>query len=275
MNENELQALASLLDEDDKDILTAIEKQIYMLGSQMIPFLEKEWQKQPNQKTQKRIQTIVNHLHFELVLQRLQMWKESEQTDLLQGLWIIATYHYHDISLENLNIQLERLYQEVSQVFRSDLHPYDQVKVVNSIIFGKLRFKTNGDFQAIDNSMINKVLETRLGNPIALSSVYMMIVQKFNLPIYGVNLPNIFILTYKTELHQFYINPTNKGVIFNRADIENYIEQLAIPSSDVYYEPCKHIDILKRILRNLGYAFEKQNLLANVKEVKAMLGILM
>jgi regulator of sirC expression with transglutaminase-like and TPR domain len=274
MKENELKALVSLLDEDDKEILHLIEKQIYTLGSQMIPYLELEWQQQKNQKTQKRIEDIVHQLRFEEVLAKLQGWKETEQDDLLKGLWIIATYQYPSLELKNLKIQIEQLYYEVWQVFREDLHPHDTVRIMNSIIFGKLRFKPNPDFQAINNSMINMVLETRMGNPIALCCVYMLVAAKFNLPIYGVNLPNIFILTYKSDLLQFYINPTNKGIIFNKSDIDNYIEQLNIQTSDVFYEPCSHIDMLKRILRNLAFSFEKIEDQEKKKEVKRMLGIL-
>lgn len=287
---NELQALASLLDEEDKEILAVIEKQIYALGVQMIPFLEieqiklqknREENQQENQQEnrnreiiQTRIQKILSHLQYDLLFERLKIWKETEQEDLLKGLWIIATYQYPNLNLQSLKITVEQLYYEVWQVLRDDLHPYDQVKIMNSIVFGKLRFKVNTDFQAIDNSMINKVLDTKLGNPIGLCCVYLLIAEKLKLPIYGVNLPNIFVVTYQTNIHHFYINVSNKGVILNRADLDNYIEQLSIPPSDSYYQPCKNIDILKRILRNLGYAFEKHEQLADMKVIKKLLEIL-
>lgn len=274
MTENELQALASLLDEEDKEILLMVEKQIYQLGSQMIPFLEKESQRQTDQKAQKRIATLVQTIQFDTAKQRLTVWKEQAQDDLLQGLWAVASYQYGTLKLEDLKIEMEQLYYEVWQVLKEGWHPYDQIKAINGIIFGKLRFKPNQEFQEVDNSMINRVLETRTGNPITLCSVYILIAKKLNLPIYGVNLPNIFILTYKDNIHQFYINPSNKGVIFSKSDIENYIEQLAIPMQTAYIEPCGHLDILKRILRNLCYAYEKQNRINNVREVKLLLEIL-
>jgi regulator of sirC expression with transglutaminase-like and TPR domain len=274
MTNNELKALVSLIDEEDKEILNLVEKQIYTLGSQVIPYLENEWQQQKDQKIQKRIEDILHHLQFETVLERLQQWKKDEQQDLLTGLWIIATYQYPSLELKNLKIQIEQIYYEVWQVFREGLHPHDLVRIMNSIIFGKLRFKPNTDYQAINNSMINMVLETRMGNPIALCCVYMLVADKLKLPIYGVNLPNIFIITYKSELMQFYINPTNKGIIFSKVDIDNYIEQLNIPAADVFYEPCSHLDMLKRILRNLSFSFEKVEDLDKMKDIKKMLAVL-
>jgi regulator of sirC expression with transglutaminase-like and TPR domain len=274
MKDNELHALASLLDDDDKTVLLMVEKQIYAIGSPMIPFLAKEIEKKPAKATEIRIKKILADLRLVLVMQRLTEWKNTDQKDLLAGLWAISSYQYPTLDIKDLKIQIEQLYYDIWQVMREDLHPYDQIKIMNSIFFGKQKFQPNPDFQSIDNSMINKVLENRLGNPITLCCVYILLAEKLKLPIYGVNLPNIFMLMYNNDLYQFYINPTNKGVIFHRSDIENYIEQLAIPNSEDYYIPCQNIDILKRILRNLGYAFEKQNLLPYVTEVKQILNVL-
>ena len=62
--------------------------------------------------------------------------------------------------------------------------------------------------------MINAVLESKKGNPISMCVVYMLIAQKLKLPVYGVNLPSLFVLTYKKGDEQFYINAFNKGLNF-------------------------------------------------------------
>lgn len=91
------------------------------------------------------------------------------------------------------------------------------------------------------------------------------------MPIYGVNLPNLFILTYKSEETQFYINAFNKGLVFARNDIDNYIGQLKLSPSDRFYQPCSHLDIVQRILRNLVVAFERLGEAHKVDEVKSLL----
>jgi hypothetical protein len=54
----------------------------------------------------------------------------------------------------------------------------------------------------------------------------MLIAQRLNLPVYGVNLPNLFVLTYRSASGQFYINVFNRGLIFTKKDIDQYIDQL-------------------------------------------------
>ena len=79
----------------------------------------------------------------------------------------------------------------------------------------------------------------------------------FRSPIWGVNLPNLFILTYKSGNMQFYINVFNRGLVFSRTDIDSYIAQLNLAQNDIFYQPCQNIDIIRRVLRNLTVAFEK------------------
>jgi regulator of sirC expression with transglutaminase-like and TPR domain len=85
----------------------------------------------------------------------------------------------------------------------------------------------------------------------------MWIAQKLGMPIYGVNLPNLFVLTYKKDELQCYINVFNKGLIFNKVDIDNYLAQLNLSPNDVYYQPCSNLEIIRRVLRNLIMAYEK------------------
>nr|HPI81434.1 transglutaminase-like domain-containing protein [Cyclobacteriaceae bacterium] len=122
------------------------------------------------------------------------------------------------------------------------------------------------------NSLINVVLETRKGNPITLSAIYMLVAQKLKMPVYGVNLPNLFILTYKDDSNtQFYINTFNRGLIFSKHDIENYINELHLAPQASYYEPCSHVEIVRRALRNLITSFEKMGEHAKADEVKVLL----
>jgi regulator of sirC expression with transglutaminase-like and TPR domain len=122
--------------------------------------------------------------------------------------------------------------------------------------------------------MINVVLESKKGNPIALCVIYMLIAQKLKMPVYGVNLPNLFILTYKSEETQFYINVFNRGLIFTRQDIDEYINNLNLASNPIFYEPADNIEIVKRVLRNLMVSFEKLGEHIKTEEVQLLLNSL-
>lgn len=273
MENKELEALVSLLDDDDRDILSHVEQKIISLGEPVIPILESAWEKSMDPVVQARIEDLVHILQYELLKDRLTTWYNQDDPDLLEGMWLLATYQYPDLEIEKLRQELEQLYYEAWLEFKPDAHPFDQVKLLNSVIFGKLKFSANTrNFHSPGNSMINVVLQTKKGNPISLCVVYMMIARKLKMPVLGVNLPNLFILTYKDNLHkQFYINAFNRGLIFSREDIDNYIAELRLTPQDQFYEPCDSRDIIKRSLRNLINSFEKLGDHSKAEEVKQLL----
>ena len=273
MNDNELKALISLLDDEDQEVVDHVEQRIRQMGGQMIPLLETEWEGSFDSTLQKRIEEIIHDLQYESVLDRMRDWKNGGAMDLLEGLWIVATYQYPDLSLHKLKQDVEQLFYDVWVDFKTDMHPDEQIKAMNTAFFSKLKFAPNTKhFHSPANSMINQVLESRRGNPITLCVLYMLIAKRLNLPVYGVNLPNLFVLTYKNNAGvQFYINVFNRGLVFTTKDIDQYIDQLNIKRLDTFYQPCTNADIVRRVLRNLTLAFEKNGDTERVREVEQIL----
>lgn len=273
MEEKELIALVSLLEDDDAKIISHVEEKIISLGGTIIPFLEGQWENSLNPVVQSRIEELIHTLQYDLLRERLASWSENESDDLLKGLWLVSTYQYPDLELEKLKQDLEQIYYEAWLEFSPDAHPYDQIKILNSVLFSKLKFGANSkNFHSPGNSMINVVLGTKKGNPITLCAIYMLVANKLKLPVHGVNLPNLFILTYKKEnFDQFYINAFNRGLIFTRSDINNYIAELRITSQESFYQPCSNKEIVQRCLRNLVNSFEKIGDHAKADEVKVLL----
>lgn len=272
MDDKELKALVSLLDDEDKEVLGHVEEKIISFGDAIIPFLEEQWENSFNPNVQKRIEDIIHTLQFDALKRRLSEWYQSDEPDLLEGMWLIATYQYPDLTLEGLKKQLEQIYYEAWLEFKQDVHPFDQVKILNSVIFGKLKFGANTkNFHAPANSMINIVLESKKGNPISLCVIYLLVAQKLKLPVYGVNLPSLFILTYKSPEVQFYINAFNRGLIFSKQDIDNYIAQLKLEPNEIFYQPCSNTEIIRRMFRNLIVSFDKLGDYDKAVEVKELL----
>jgi regulator of sirC expression with transglutaminase-like and TPR domain len=272
MKEKELKALVSLLDDSDEQVISHVEQKILSIGKEMIPFLEREWESNLNPVVQTKIEELIHTLQYELVRDRLKNWYKGTEQDLLTGMWILSTYQYPDLELDKLKQELEQIYYETWLEFRPDLYPFDQVKVINSVLFNKLKFGANTkNFHSPGNSLINVALETRKGNPITLCVIYMLVAQKLKLPVYGVNLPNLFILSYKDDNHQFYINAFNRGLIFSKQDIENYIHELHLVPQPSFFEPCNNLEIIRRALRNLVMSFEKMGEHAKADEVKVLL----
>ena len=98
---------------------------------------------------------------------------------------------------------------------------------------------------------------------------------------YGVNLPQHFILGYIDENEAekeygvlFYINAFNKGAIFGKHDVDQFLRQLNLEPQPGFYSPCSNTEIIRRIIRNLISAYEKLGIIDKVEELKQLQDIL-
>lgn len=272
MEEKEIKALISLLDDHDRQVADHVHDKIKSLGTMVIPFLEKEWESTLNADLQSRIENLIHELQTILLKERLMQWYTSDEKDLLTGMWIIATIQYPDIELQKLKQDLEQIHYDVWLTFNDGMTSMDRIKALNSVLFSKLRFGANTrNFQSPGNSMINVVLESKKGNPITLCVIYMLVARKLKLPVYGVNLPNMFMLLFRDQQQEFYINAFNRGLIFSRKDLENYIMEIQLTPQNSFFEPCSNEEIIRRSLRNLVMAFDKIGEHARAEEVKTLL----
>jgi len=272
LDKKEFKALVSLLEDDDQEISSHVEGKIMSLGSDIIPYLEEQWENSFDPNVQRKIEDMIHNLQFSQLKEKLKDWKEGGAESLLEGMWLISLYQYPDTDLNELNKEVEQIYYDIWVELKEDLHPYDQVKIINSALFSKLKFRANTkNFHSPNNSFLKSVLESKKGNPISLSVIYMLVAEKLGMSIYGVNLPNLFIVTYKSEETQFYINAFNRGLIFSKKDIDNYLANLNLTPKPIYYEPCSNEDIIKRVLRNLIMAYEKLDDHQKADEIKELL----
>ena len=272
MQDKELRALISLLDDDDPEILAHVENKIISIGEEIIPVLEQEWELIPSSGTQSRIENLIHKLQFSRVKNSLALWNSEGADDLLKGMYILATYQYPQLELASITKQIEQLYFQVWPKIKPDMHPYDQIRTLNQFFYSENKFQANKkNFHAPNNSFINVVLESKKGIPLSMSVIYLLVAQRLGMPMYGVNLPNLFILTYQGTDKPFYINVYNSGLIFSKEDIDNYIKQLDVKPMDLFYQPCSNLSIIKRCIRNLIGAYEHNNMPEKVKEMEVLL----
>lgn len=271
MNTSELNALISLLDDPDEVIYEQISGQILSQGTTIVAELELAWENSKSVLQQQRIENLIQKIQFSATSDALTHWIETGGSDLLEGALIIARYQFPDFNEKKIYGYIDQLKQDIWLELNPNLTALEQVRVINHILFEVHQFVGNtNDFHHPNNSFINMVLESKRGNPLSLSIIYAILAQKLSMPIYGVNLPQHFILAYmggentfglydldKNKEVLFYINAFSKGTIFNRNEVESYLQQLNLKANENYFYPRNNIEMIKRMINNLIFSFEK------------------
>ncbi len=158
----------------------------------------------------------------------------------------------------------------------------EKIKLINHVFYNQFGFSGNTkNHNDPQNSYLNQVLESKKGNQISLAIIYATLAQKLDIPVYGVNLPQHFILGYIDESNTekengvlFYINAFNKGAIFGKHDVDQFLRQLNLEPQPGFYAPCSNTEIIRRIIRNLISAYDNLGAVDKVEELKELQTIL-
>lgn len=289
MNEKEVESLIKLLDDPDVEISRHVEDKLLSYGNEVINYLESAWSQSLDSILQERIENLVHKIQFQNVKRDLELWYIGGAFDLLQGMLIVNKYQYPDLDEQKIINQIEDIKRDIWMQLIYEMGAVEKVKLMNSIIYGSHGFSGNTtNHQDPQNSYLSQVLESRKGNQILLAVIYSIIAQKLDIPIYGVNLPQHFILAYvdenSSEINEsseidfenrilFYINAFNKGFIFGRRDVDAFLKQLNLKPLNHFYEPCSNIEIVQRVIRNLISSYEKLSSVEKAEELKELLAI--
>jgi regulator of sirC expression with transglutaminase-like and TPR domain len=282
-NNAEINALIKLLDDPDEEVYEHVEQKLLEYGYEVVEFLENTWEKSLDGLLQDRIEHIVHQIQFNTVKEDLNLWYLSGAFDLLQGALIVNRYQYPDLDEQKVINQLEEIKREIWISLQYEMSSLEKIKLVNHVIYQQFGFSGNTkNHHDPQNSYLNQVLDSKKGNQITLAIIYSSIAQKLDLPVYGINLPQHFILGYMDESRQdgnnngvlFYINAFNKGNIFGKHDVDQFLRQLNLKPYPEYYLPCSNINIIRRVIRNLITAYENLGQEEKVKELNILQDII-
>ncbi|MCC7298827.1 MAG: transglutaminase family protein [Bacteroidia bacterium] len=300
LKDSEIKAILFLLDDPDEEVVAAVEERLYSEGPEIISTLESFWKGDEDPVLAYRIETIIKNIQNRELEKDFTNWLQSENQDLLEGCLLICRIQYPGMNPDVVHNYIEKVRIDAWMALYSAGNPMDRVKILNHILFERHGLKGNqSNYHSPDNSFLNRVIESRTGNPITLCCLYSIIAQKVGMPVFGVNLPQHFVLAWCEEpipnfqtAYQgppalfrkdfgkilFYINPFSHGQIFLKKNIDEFLDAIKVAPQKSFYEPCNNLEIIKRMLRNLHFSYteiqnnEKRDAVANYMKLLGMGG---
>ncbi len=282
ISHSELKSLIELADDPDQGIFEQIKERLISIGNVALPELENAWESTGDEFLQSRLKEVIHDINFSSVKHRLSAWMKNDK-DLLEGFFAIGSYQYPTIDTLELTKKIGQITQDIWLELNDNLTALEKVKVINHVFYELHKFRGNTkDFFNPENFYINSIIENRLGSPIGLAILYSAIAQSLKIPIFGINLPEHFVLAYMQRPYTpkirytsddvlFYINPFNMGTMFSRIELEAFLNQMKVKPQKNYFLPCKNTEIIKRVIFNLVAAYTKSGETQRVEELKVLL----
>lgn len=271
---NQIDALISLIEDPDEIIFSQVKSEIKNYGADVIPKLEKERETSSfGPLYRDRIDQLIQSIQLESISVKMKEWHASEEKDLLEGALLINQFQYPSYNPDLIRKEITRIRQDVWLELNDNLTGFEKVRIMNHILFNVHGFSGNkSNYTSPNNSFLGDVLSSKKGSPLSLAILYQVLANSLDIPIYGVNLPNHFILCYMDEhgiasmLDEtvaengilFYINPFSDGTVIHKNEIDEFLFHLNLPEKVKFYKPCDNSDIINRLINNLIFGFQEK-----------------
>ena len=265
---SEFDHLVKLLDDEDENIYSNIKDRFLSFGNNSSDFL-KNYINDENTLIKKRAKEIVSILNFETTSEKFIKLSQNKNGEFLEdALFLLASWGFPEVNMSEYRKKLDNMAMDIkTQLLRIDpdlsrIGSLETINKINDYLFFVKGYNGNpSNFYDPDNSFLNRVIDTKLGIPISLSVIYILIARKINIPVTGVNLPGHFIVKYSKGDDEFFIDPFNKGVIISMKEATEFVKKIGMSKEEFdkvpYLKETTDTEIILRVMRNLNEIYKK------------------
>jgi hypothetical protein len=261
-----IKALFMLLDEPNEMVYEGICESIVSFGIEVNPLLHDLLDNTFDPMIQNRIKILIHRIHLDSLYSELNNWATLDSENIFNGYIILTKFIYPDLDVDKILNELKRIEKEIWLELNSNLTAFEEIKVVNKILFETYNFTPTAVNQVDpDKTALNNLLELHKGSEKAVSAFYAGISQRLGFPLYMANLPDLTVLAYVDKSNEkrllkdrpvlFYVNPVTKGSIFIRRDVEYYFKENHIDDKAEHYQPCENVYLLQSLGEEIATSF--------------------
>lgn len=256
--ESQIRALIRLLSDEDDRIVRTISGRLITIGPPAVPLLQEAEIEQPEMAD--RIASVLEEIRWgKLEEELVELAAQPDQTMSLEtGAFLIARHAYPALDVAQYRSQLDRMAQEVRARIGLRSSGEETVNALNRYLFVEQGFRGNTkNYYETDNSYLNRVIDRRVGIPISLSVVYLLIGQRLNLPVLGIGMPGHFLVKYESDRYKIFIDCFNGGALLTEKNCARFLTEAGYGFDDTYLQSSPVRTILSRMVKNLLAIYAK------------------
>ncbi|MGM0381802.1 MAG: transglutaminase family protein [bacterium] len=276
--QTDISALMTLLGDEDQEVVQSVRNRIMEMGAPILPELKEQYEKQPLpvKLKMKDIMARLKPVCLENDFRALFSGTKDENLDLQEALFTVSRIGYPHLDKE---IYIEKLEEIISRV-ESKLQRWETVddhtavEAVNEVLFEEYDFQGNeSNFYDPDNSFFNRVLQRKMGSPLLLSCLILLIARRLDLPYQPVAMPAHCIVAYSGKKRRIFIDPFHSGQLLTRDDCIEFLNSAGFGFVEEYLAPVSDRKLLSRVLKNLLNSYHRSHNNSRIEELRGYLAI--
>ncbi|MDA0999501.1 MAG: transglutaminase-like domain-containing protein [bacterium] len=259
LNDSQIEAFCTLLDEESPDVAEALENQVSSFSDtdrwRVLERLRR------GGKTPYFLPRSLLLLHFMELERRFTEWGggESESLDLEEGALLIASFGAPLQEVRRCSFALDTMAQAIEGAVRSVSSPEEKLGKLADYLHRELGLDGDREnYYNPENSYLHSVIERRRGIPITLSAIYILMGRRLDLPIQGVGMPGHFVVKYDAPDGPIFLNPYERGRVMTVADCAATVRALGYHFDTRFLSETPARLIVERMLNNLIGIFQRE-----------------
>lgn len=247
---SEIEALVRLLDDPDDAVHATVRSRLDNLGRDALPTLRR-LRDDVDDSTREQIDEVVHRLHMQDIEEAWNAVLTSEEVNLERGAFLLALYRFPQLNIADYQKTLDRFADEIRPEIEA-LDGANRALRLAEYITDDLGFRGNREhYYDPNNSYLNRVIDRRLGIPITLSVLFVLLGRRLDLPVCGVNMPAHYLVKYADGTQELFLDPFNEGKPIQKEDCVRFLLKAGIRPLPFYFECAANKDTLLRMVRNL------------------------
>ena len=125
-------------------------------------------------------------------------------------------------------------------------------------LFQELGFKGNSArYYDPANSFLDRVIDTKLGIPISLSIIVLLLAKRLRLPVVGAGLPGHFMVRFTGARQVFFLDAYHQGRLLTRNQCRQFLLRSGYAFREEFLNPSDSRETLARMMRNLLSVYQR------------------
>jgi len=247
-------AIVKLLRDDDPRTVDLVKDQLAQQGSAALPSLQ-ELLTMYDERVSEHVKDIMGRIDAGEAGRELdrRCHAFAEHDDLEGFCWLLARAMLPGTEVAEWRALLDQWAGQVAQILPAAHAAEERVRLLTRLLAGQLGFRGNtDDYYNPDNTLLPRVIITRLGIPITLSVLYMLVGHRSGVRVEGINFPGHFLARHDGVL----FDPFERGRIIGIPECRQILARQKLELQPSHLETATPIEIARRMLANLLYVYQ-------------------
>lgn len=248
------EALVRLLQDNDPETVRLVKEQLAAAGDEALGDLASLAQME-DEKVSRHVREVLDLIadreaedEFTLLCHLF-----GNHHDLERANWMLARALIPGVDFQPLETKVNAWGRQFLLKSSGAISSRERVIQLANFMSGELGFRGNTeDYYNERNCLLPCVIETRMGIPITLTLLYMMVAARAGMCIEGINLPGHFIARHG----ELYFDPFHRGRILTKADCVAIMAKQNLTLQKSHLADASARQILVRVLANLLYVYD-------------------